>query len=92
MELNEVRCDLLSEFLTLHQQQQLPTAYLMHGYSCDLLSEFLTLHQQQQHVRVTYACNVCCDLLSEFLTLHQQQQLFVYDIREMAVVICFQNF
>ena len=47
-EYQQLRCDLLSEFLTLHQQQQLTGAVTSPTASCDLLSEFLTLHQQQQ--------------------------------------------
>ena len=41
-------CDLLSEFLTLHQQQQRLVSDILKHRGCDLLSEFLTLHQQQQ--------------------------------------------
>ena len=44
-------CDLLSEFLTLHQQQQPDGITIVLSDSCDLLSEFLTLHQQQQHLK-----------------------------------------
>ena len=68
-------CDLLSEFLTLHQQQQPRRKYKDSLDSCDLLSEFLTLHQQQQQYPLMTEVNDGCDLLSEFLTLHQQQQL-----------------
>ena len=45
-----LRCDLLSEFLTLHQQQQQDVQVFTNTNGCDLLSEFLTLHQQQQRV------------------------------------------
>ena len=67
-------CDLLSEFLTLHQQQQLKKMHDFEMLCCDLLSEFLTLHQQQQPEVISEVSKPCCDLLSEFLTLHQQQQ------------------
>ena len=85
-------CDLLSEFLTLHQQQQRSDGREFLQASCDLLSEFLTLHQQQQRRSADIGSNNSCDLLSEFLTLHQQQQLIVLLMKILPVVICFQNF
>ena len=87
-----VSCDLLSEFLTLHQQQQRISFIIHLIYCCDLLSEFLTLHQQQQLLTIQGRSEVSCDLLSEFLTLHQQQQPFLPFPSSPPVVICFQNF